>query len=82
MSLTLALALYFIIWWTVLFAVLPIGMRTQEEDGNVVAGTPESAPAAPKFWRIIVLNSILSAAVLAVVWLAIVYKLVPLERLF
>ena len=25
MSITFGLALYFIIWWTVLFAVLPIG---------------------------------------------------------
>ena len=34
MSITLAIAVYIVIWWTVLFAVLPIGVRTQGEDGG------------------------------------------------
>lgn len=38
------LALYFLIWWTVLFVVLPIGMRSQSEDNDVVLGTDPSAP--------------------------------------
>ena len=48
MSLTFAIAIYVVIWWTVLFAVLPIGVRTQGEDGSVVPGTPESAPTDAK----------------------------------
>ena len=35
MSWTTAIAIYFMIWWVVLFAVLPWGVRTQEEsDGG------------------------------------------------
>ena len=82
MSLTLGLALYFIIWWTVLFAVLPIGVRTQGEDGEIVPGTPASAPTAPRLLRIVALNTMVSAVVFAIVWLAIVYRLVPVEHLF
>ena len=54
MSLSFAIAIYVVIWWTVLFAILPIGVRTQGEDGAVVPGTPESAPtraAACCAWR-------------------------------
>ncbi len=40
-----AFAVYFIIWWITLFAVLPIGMRTQAEENVVVPGSVESAPA-------------------------------------
>jgi len=29
------IAIYFIIWWVVLFAVLPWGVRSQEESGEV-----------------------------------------------
>ena len=36
MSLVFAIAVYFICWWMVLFAVLPIGVRTQEEAGEIV----------------------------------------------
>ena len=44
MSLTLGIAIYVLLWWVVLFAVLPLGVRTQGEDGVTVPGTPESAP--------------------------------------
>ena len=45
MSLTTAIAIYFIIWWVVLFAVLPWGVRSQEESGAVAPGTDPGAPA-------------------------------------
>jgi predicted secreted protein len=47
MSVTGSIALYFIIWWTVLFAVLPFGVKSQAETGSVTAGTEPGAPAAP-----------------------------------
>lgn len=81
MSLTLAIALYFIIWWTVLFAVLPFGLRTQAEAGEVVPGTPASAPAAPRLLRLFLINSVVAAVVFGLVWLAIVNKWVTIESL-
>jgi predicted secreted protein len=47
MSWTTALAIYFIAWWIVLFAVLPFGVRSQEEDGTVIPGTDPGAPILP-----------------------------------
>ena len=79
MSITLGLALYFVIWWTVLFAVLPIGLRTQHEEGEVVPGTPASAPARPRLLGIFLLNTLVAAIVFAIVWTAIVYKLVSID---
>jgi len=81
MSLPMAIALYFIIWWTVLFAVLPFGVRTQDEDDDVVPGTPASAPTAPRLLRVVVLNTLVAAVVFAIVWTVIVYRLVSIESL-
>ena len=39
MSISGALALYFIIWWLTLFAILPLGVRSQHEAGEVADGT-------------------------------------------
>ena len=47
MSWTTAAAIYFIIWWTVLFAVLPFGVRSQGESGTVIPGTDPGAPVVP-----------------------------------
>ena len=43
-----ALSLYFVIWWTALFAVLPFGIRSQHEDGAVTPGTDPGAPSLPR----------------------------------
>ena len=49
MSIAFALAIYFIVWWIVLFAMLPIGVRTSEEAGEkATPGQAESAPQYPK----------------------------------
>ena len=81
MSLTLGIAIYVIIWWTVLFAVLPIGVRTQGEDGAVVPGTPESAPTAPRLLRVVLLTTLISALLFAGAWAAVKYGLVDLATL-
>jgi len=38
-----ALALYLIIWWLVLFVILPIGIRGQAEEGDIVEGSEPGA---------------------------------------
>lgn len=78
MSVTLGLALYFIIWWTLLFAVLPIARgETQGEAGDVVPGTPESAPVRMRFGRLVLINTIVSTVVFVLVAFAMKHYLVP-----
>jgi predicted secreted protein len=47
MGWALGLATYFVIWWVVLFAVLPFGVKSQAEAGEVVEGSDPGAPAVP-----------------------------------
>ena len=47
LPLPMAIAVYFTTWWIVLFAVLPFGVRSQHESGEVTAGTDPGAPVAP-----------------------------------
>lgn len=58
-----AFAVYFIIWWIVLFLVLPIGLRTQADENEVTLGTVESAPARFRGGRVVLLTSVISALV-------------------
>ena len=39
-----ALAIYFVVWWIVLFLTLPFGVRSQHEDGEGAPGTDPGAP--------------------------------------
>jgi predicted secreted protein len=45
MTITAAIVLFAVIWFLTLFVVLPIGLRTQDDAGEVEPGTPASAPA-------------------------------------
>ncbi len=81
MSVSMGIAVYVVIWWTVLFAVLPIGVRTQAEDGSIVPGTPESAPTRPRLVRIVLITTLVSGVVFAGLWAAIRYNLINLENL-
>ncbi|MCB1519891.1 MAG: DUF1467 family protein [Hyphomicrobiaceae bacterium] len=71
MTLTFGLAIYFIIWWLTLFAVLPFGLRTQDEQGDVVPGTPGSAPAAPRLVRVFLINTVVASIVFFLFWLGV-----------
>jgi len=62
------LALYFVIWWITLFAVLPFGIRSQHEAGDVVAGTEPGAPVLPGLLRKAVITSLIAAVIFAGVW--------------
>lgn len=71
MSIGSAIAIYFVIWWIGLFAILPWGIRSQQEEGDVVKGSDPGAPARPRLLRIVLINTIFASLIFAayyVVW--------------
>ena len=81
MTWTTAAAIYFIIWWVVLFAVLPWGIHSQAESGEVVPGSDPGAPAIPHLGAKLVWTTLVSTGVFALAALVYVYRLVTLEDL-
>jgi predicted secreted protein len=64
-STPMALAIYFTIWFTVLFAVLPFGVQSQHEAGDIVSGTDPGAPVAPRLLVKALWTTLISAVVFA-----------------
>jgi predicted secreted protein len=81
MSLATSIAIYFIIWWTVLFAVLPWGVRSQQESGAVAPGTDPGAPAVPRLRRKLVWTTIVAAIVFAAWHVVYAYRLIRIDDL-
>lgn len=69
MSLTLSIAVYFTVWWTVLFAILPIGVRSLHEEGGASGGMDPGAPSNPRLGLKALWTTLVSAVVFAVIWL-------------
>ncbi len=61
-------AIYFVVWWITLFAVLPIGLKTQGEANDVVPGTTESAPHKFQAKKVFLLTTLISAIICAIWW--------------
>jgi len=82
MPVSTGLAIFFLIWWVVLFAVLPWGVRSQHEGGEVAPGTDPGAPAIPNLWRKLVWTTLVSGVIFAACYAAYVERWVTLEGLY
>ncbi len=69
-TISTALAIYFVLWWIVLFLTLPFGVRSQHEDGDSSDGTDPGAPISSQMGRKLIWTTLISAALFALGMLA------------
>jgi predicted secreted protein len=69
-SAILMCAVYFVIWWVVLFAVLPWGVKSQDEEGEVLAGSEPGAPVRPLLLRKLAATTVIAAIILGAGYMA------------
>ena len=79
MATSTAIAIYFLIWWLVLFAVLPWGVRAQGEEG--APGTDPGAPAVPHLMAKLVWTTVVSSVVFGILAFVYARRLVTLDDL-
>ena len=68
MTLPIGLAIFFTIWWIVLFAVLPFGVRSQHEDADMTPGTDPGAPVAPRLLLKALITTVVACVLFAGLW--------------
>jgi predicted secreted protein len=74
-------AIYFVMWWIVLFLTLPFGVRSQHEDGEGAPGTDPGAPIRTQMGRKLIWTTLISAALFAAAVLAYNAGYLNVERL-
>lgn len=80
MGLASGLAIYFIIWWLVLFTILPIGAHSPHEMGeDVERGHAPSSPRAPRLLYKFGLTTLVAGVIFAGVYYARVNNLITLD---
>ena len=62
-----AFVVYLIIWWLILFTVLPTGVRGQAEEDDIVEGSEPGAPVNSNMKRKLMLTTIIAT----IVWLIV-----------
>jgi predicted secreted protein len=66
MTWSLGTATYFIIWWVLLFAILPFGVQSQHELHHVVPGSEPGAPARPRLLLKLSVNTVIAGVLWAI----------------
>jgi predicted secreted protein len=82
MSIPTSIAIYLTLWWTVLFAILPIGVVSHAEAGiDKGDGGDPGAPVDPKLKKKFITTTWISAILFAILWTLITFHLVHLPSL-
>ena len=79
MTVFTGIAIYFTIWWTVLFSVLPVGVTSPAEAGiDKGDGGDPGAPVDPKLKKKFITTTIVSTILWVILFLIIHFKLITL----
>ena len=81
MPVATALAIFFLIWWVVLFAVLPWGIKSQHEGQDMAPGTDPGAPTQARIGWKLVWTTLVAIAVYAVCYVVYAEHWVTIDGL-
>lgn len=69
-----AIAIYFVVWWIVLFAILPWGVKNAHEAGEAtLEGNEPGAPVRHQMGKKALITTIVSAIVFGAIYVALYY---------
>jgi predicted secreted protein len=77
-----SISVYFVLWWVVLFAVLPWGIQSHHEAGiDPKDGGDPGAPVNPMIKKKFLQTTAISAGVFVIIWLVCYFQLVTIPPL-
>jgi predicted secreted protein len=80
-TLSTAFAIYFVLWWIVLFTTLPFGVRSQHEEGGGVEGTDPGAPIVARMGYKLIWTTVISGIIFGIGMWAYQAGYLSIERL-
>lgn len=81
MTISAAAVLFAVIWFMALFVALPIGLRTQGDDGKVVPGTHASSPVNAQLGRKVKWVTLVTILIWIPTYLIIVSDVISVDML-
>jgi predicted secreted protein len=73
--------IFFVVWWVVLFAVLPFGVKSQHEAGSYEPGTDPGAPQRPLLLIKVGATTVISAVLVAIAYTVWESGIIPFDRI-
>ena len=74
-------AFFFLVWWVVFFAMLPLGVKSQHEAGEIEPGTDPGAPQRPLLLWKVAATTVVTAVLVVIVYALWEAGLIAIDRL-
>ena len=81
MGIPMIISMYLIVWWTVLFAILPIGVVSHAEAGVDPQGGDPGSPVNPNLKRKFLTTTWVAALIVAAFVTSVHFHLIDLDKL-
>ena len=81
MSVTGSIVIYVILWWLILFTVLPRDINSQKDKGYIVQGTDPGAPSNPNIVKKLIITTAITSILFAIIYFLNYFDILNVRRI-
>ena len=81
MSITGSVVVFIILWWLVLFIILPRNINSQNETGNIIEGTDPGAPTNPNIVKKLVITTFITSLLFAIIFILTYFNILNIREI-
>jgi len=81
MSITGSIVVFIILWWLILFMILPRNINSQQEKGSIIEGTDPGAPSNPNIFKKLVLTTIIASLLFAIIFVLTYFDILNIREI-
>lgn len=80
MSITGSIVVFIILWWLILFVILPRDITSQEEKGVIIKGSDPGAPSNANIFKKIILTTIITSILFAIIYVLTYFDILNIRE--
>ena len=81
MSVTGSIVIYVILWWLILFTVLPRDINSQKDKDYIVQGTDPGAPSNPNIVKKLIITTAITSILFAIIYFLNYFDILNVRRI-
>ena len=81
MSLTGSFVVFVILWWLILFMILPRDINSQKDKDFVVLGTDPGAPSNPNIVKNLIITTTITSILFAIIYFLNYFDILNIRRI-
>ena len=81
MSLTGSFVVFVILWWLILFIILPRDINSQKDKDFVVLGTDPGAPSNPNIIKKLIITTAITSILFAIIYFLNYFDILNVRRI-